>query len=182
MKWIDAPPCGRMDVKTSSESLLELEGPSMLTRAVGVGTAAFGATFASVALPFLRLPVPMPFKLIPVAFGVLGGSMAALGLGTAVSKHWVRVTPEGISLRWRWGPLKERALQLDAAQLAALEVQSVVKTGTDDQGYSHTSVTYRLQAVTRDGKAHAIEEFSLSAQAVLRKQQVERILGRPVTP
>jgi hypothetical protein len=178
MKWIDAPPCGRMDLVTANDGLLDLEGPSVLARAVGAGAAAFGATFATTALGFIRLPVPMPFKLIPIAFGVIGGSVAALGLGSAVSKHWVRVTREGIEQRWRWGPLKERSVQVPAAQIVDVEVQSLVHTSTDDFG-SQTSVSYRLHVVTKDGKAHAIEDFGLSAQAKLRKEQIERILGRP---
>lgn len=168
-----------MDLKTANDGLLELEGPQVFAKAAGVGAAALGATFAVNALRFIRLPVPMPFKLIPIAIGVVGGSVAALGLTSATSKHWMRVTVDGIELRWRLGPLKEKTLTIPAAQIAAVEVESRMHTSTDDNGFSHTSVSFRLQAVTKDGKAQALEDFGLSAQATLRKEQIERVLRRP---
>ena len=44
MNWLDTPPCGRMDVKTNTDGLLVLEGPSAMTRVTGAGAAAFGTT------------------------------------------------------------------------------------------------------------------------------------------
>lgn len=178
MNWLDTPPCGRMDVKTSTDLVLELEGPPAMTRAASAGAAAFGATFATFALRFARLPAPGPFKLIPLVLGAVGGGVAALGLGTAVSTHHVRVTRAGISLRWRWGPLSERSLELEVGSIRGLEVESRVHESTDGHGFHRSVVTYVLQVVTKDGKAHAIEEFGLSTQATMRKEQVERLLAQ----
>ena len=179
MKWLDTPPCGRMDVTFANEVRLELRGPSKGTRAAGAGAAAFGATFAGVALRFARLPVPVPgaFKLIPLALGVAGGAVAALGLGTAVAHSTILVTRRGVELRWRWGPMAEKSMMVERETIAATEVESHVHESSDDWGGNTRSVTYRLNLVRKDGTALPIEEFGLSAQAMVRKEQLDRLLG-----
>ncbi len=176
MKWLDTPPCGAMDVKTATDTLLVLEGPSAMTRVAGAGAAAFGTTFASIALGVARMPIPGPFRLIPIAFTAIGGGMAALGVGTAVAKCSVRVDQTGIEQRWRWGPLAERTKTIAPADIRALEVQSQVHSGSDGFGDTRTSVSYRLMVVTNDGVAHALEAFGLSTQATMRKEQIEKII------
>ena len=176
MNWLDTPPCGRMDVKTNTDGLLVLEGPSAMTRVTGAGAAAFGTTFASIALTVARLPIPGPFRIIPIAFTAIGGGMAALGLGTAVAKCSVRIDRTGIEQRWRWGPMAEKTKTIAPADIRAIEIQSQVHSGTDGFGDTSTSVSYRVMVVTNDGAAHGLEEFGLSTQATMRKEQIERLL------
>lgn len=176
MNWLDTPPCGRMDVKTATESLLVLEGPSTMTKVTSAGVAAFGTTFASIALGMARLPIPGPFRLLPIAFTAIGGGMAALGAGTALAKCSVRVDRTGIEQRWRWGPMAEKSKLIAPADIRALEVQARVHSGQDSFGDTRTYTTWRVMVVTNDGAAHGLEEFGLSTQATMRKEQIEKVL------
>lgn len=176
MNWIDTPPCGRMDVKTATDTLLELTGPSTGARAAGAGAAAFGATFAGFAMRFTRFPIPGPFKLIPIALGLAGGTVAALGLGTAIAKSTIVVSRRGVELRWRWGPLPEKELLIPREDVKAVELSSHTHQSTDDWGHTRSWTSYRLNVVTKDGRAQPIEEFGLSTQAQVRKEQVERLI------
>src|SRR3712207_1848250 len=111
MEWLDEPPCTSLTLQHSDldSGKLELTGPAASTRAVGGFMTAFGTVFASGALPFLRAPIPMPFKLIPLVFGGVGGGIAALGAAAATSKCSVLVERDkGVRFRWKFGPLRQR--------------------------------------------------------------------------
>jgi hypothetical protein len=136
---------------------------------------------AATAWTFLKLPFPAPWKLIPLVMAATGGGMAALGVTAAVADVRVEVERgKGIRFRWHPRPLPERELFVAEREIAAYEVKThVVKTGDGMSSFRETSVTtFRLMVVTRAGQAYAIEEFPLSVQAEMRRDQIQRALGR----
>lgn len=182
MQWLDEPPCTALDLQLSEpdNGKLELSGPTASSRVVGGFMTAFGAVFASGALPFLRAPIPMPFKLIPLVFGGVGSGLAALGAAAATAKVSVTIErAKGVRFRWKFGPLGQREAFFPVEQIEALEVSSSSRgVGSDKHGFSTSTVTtYRLNLVTREGKAVGLEEFGLQTQAKLRKEAVEAVLG-----
>lgn len=184
MNWFDSPPCARMDVARSSDSLVALKGPSAGSRVMGGATAAFGGVFATMGAGFLRAPIPFPFKLIPLAFTAIGAGIAAVGTSAALSECSVEAERgRGLTIRWKLPLRDERSLVIAAAQLEAFEVTSHAHRHSDDTfgdqsplGAVSTVMEYRLVAVTKDGKATELESFGTHAQAKLRKAAFERVL------
>lgn len=183
MEWLDEPPCTalKLEVSDLEAGKLELSGPAASTRMVGGFMTAFGTVFASGALPFLRAPLPMPFKLIPLVFGGVGGGIAALGASAATAKVSVLAERDkGVRFRWKFGPLRQREEFIPVGDIAALEVSHSVHVRSDKHGFnssSDTVKTYRLNLVTRAGKALGIEAFGLRTQAKLRQEALEAVLG-----
>ena len=177
MRWFDSPPCPRMDVTHSTETALTLSGPSTATRVVGGATAAFGGVFATMGLRFLRLPIPGPFKLIPLAFTAIGAGVVAVGTSTAFSSCSVEAKRgTGLTLRWKLPGLEERLLELRSQELEAFEVTAHEHHHSNDHGPDDVVTEYRLVAITKDGRAFPFESHGTRAQANLRKVAFEKIL------
>jgi hypothetical protein len=66
MRWLDEPPAVGLNVEHEAPGVLHLTGPTTSDRVKGGAVAAFGAGFTAFAVPFLRLPIPGPFKLVPL--------------------------------------------------------------------------------------------------------------------
>jgi hypothetical protein len=184
MKWFNDPPCYGMAVKLSDSAAgkLELIGPATSERVKGGVMAAMGATFGSFALPFFRAPFPAPFKLIPLAFTLIGGGLGTLGVAVATSEvSALFERGKGARFRWKIGPLRPRELFVPAKDIAGFEVSRRVHHSQDHNGFSSTDVTYELHLVTKAGKAVAFESFALGAQAKLRLEQVEALMS-PAKP
>src|SRR5512140_1666574 len=160
MRWIDEPPCTRLELVEARDGRLELKGPTTGTRVMGGLTAGFGTMFGAFAAPFLRLPFPAPFKLIPLAFVAVGSGLGALGAATATSS--VQVIAErrrGLTFRWRVLPMKEKTLRIPSDEIDAFEVSTHQTTHSGDDALGSTTVTTgRVNVGTRAGKALAIEE------------------------
>jgi hypothetical protein len=182
MEWLDEPPCTALTLQRSDldAGKLELSGPAPASRMVGGFMTAFGAAFASGVIPFLRAPIPMPFKLVPLVVGGVGGGIAALGAAAATAKVSVLVERDkGVRFRWKFGPLRQREEFIPVEEIAALEVSHSVHTvNSDKHGFGGSTVmTYRLNLVTRAGKALGLESFGLHTQAKLRQEAIEAVLG-----
>ncbi len=177
MRWFDSPPCPQMEVTFSSDDRLTLKGPSTAQKVVGGATAAFGGVFAAVGAGFLRLPIPVPFKLIPLAFTAIGGGIAALGAGTALASCSLEAKRgDGLTLRWKIPARAEKSLRLQPQELEAFEVTDHAHTHSDDFGGARTVMEYRLSAITKDGRAYAFESFGTRTQARLRKEALDKLL------
>lgn len=177
MRWFDSPPCPQMDVSHASDERLALKGPSAGARVAGGATAAFGGVFATMGLRFLRLPVPGPFKLIPLAFTAIGAGVAAVGASTAFAECSVEAKRgEGLTLRWKLPALAEHSVHLGPDALAAFEVTSHAHRSSNEYGPDDVTMEYRLVAIARDGRAFAFESHGTRTQAELRKGAFERIL------
>lgn len=177
MRWFDSPPCPRMDVTFSSDERLSLTGPGTAQKVAGGATAAFGGVFAAVGAGFLRLPIPAPFKLIPLAFTAIGSGVAALGASAALSRCSVEARRgDGLTLRWKIPAREEKSLTLRPQELEAFEVTDHAHNHSDDYGGSSTVMEYRLVAITKDGRAFEFESFGTRTQARLRKESFERVL------
>lgn len=189
MQWLSTPPCPRMEVKVSDpeHGVLELTGPAFEERVISGAAAAFGAGFTAFALRFLRLPIPPPFKVVPLVLTAAGAGITALGASGATAQHSVRIERgRGISFRWRFGPRGFRTLHLPAEEIEEFEVTThEVASSNNEFGFSAGSrpsrTVYRLVVVTKDGKAWNLESFGTRAQARLRKERIEEILepGQP---
>ncbi len=178
MRWFDSPPCPRMDVTLNTDEHIALTGPGTAQKVAGGATAAFGGVFAAVGAGFLRLPIPAPFKLIPLAFTAIGSGVAALGASAALAKCSVDAKRgEGLTLRWKIPAREEKSLRLKPQQLEAFEVTDHAHTSSDEYGGGRSTVMeYRLVAITRDGRAFEIESFGTRTQARLRKEAFEKVL------
>lgn len=178
MRWLDEPPCVALDVEHEAPGELRLRGPTTTDRVKGGALAAFGAGFAAFAVPFLRLPIPGPFKLVPLVLGAVGSGVAATGVATAAVQVRVDVTRARVRFDWKLGPVLEKSLEVPAADVAGVELRQEVQHHTSEYGFhDRTTVTWQLVLVTRAGRAVAMERFSLELQAKLRKEQVERALA-----
>lgn len=176
MRWLDAPPCSHLDVAHRTETRLELKGPGLTHRVSGGATAAFGGLFASVSARVLRLPIPLPFKLVPLALTAVGVGMTAVGASVALASCQLEVDRrEGLTLRWKLVGRDERNVHLARDEVEAFEVtQHTQRVSSDfDDGPIHE---YRLVAVAKDGRSLELEAFGTRTQATLRKQEIERLL------
>jgi hypothetical protein len=182
MEWVTEPPCTELDVERddSAKGLLILKGPRGVARAKGGLVAAMGAAFAAGAVAILRAaPLPGPWKLIPAVMAVTGGGMAAAGAVAAVSDVRIQVE-RGKGIRWSWRPrpAPEREVFLPAKDIANFEVKTnVTRTSSQFSFQDHSVTTFALMVIDRQGKAYAIEEFNLHAQAELRQDQIQKALG-----
>jgi hypothetical protein len=184
MEWLNEPPCTELAVEKedSRSGRLTLIGPRAGARVKGGILAAMGTAMAATALSFLKMPFPAPWKVIPLVMAATGGGMAALGATAAVADVRLEVERgKGLRFRWHPRPLPERELFVPVADIAAYEVKTnVVRTSDGMSSFRETAVTtFRLMVVTRSGQAYAIEEFQLSVQAELRRDQIQRALGKP---
>ena len=173
MRWFDSPPCTRLDLTFTSDDRLALSGPSADARVMGGATAAFGGVFAGMSLRFLRLPIPAPLKLIPLAFAAVGGGLGALGAASAFSSCKVEAKRgDGLTFRWKLPLREERSLRLHPGELEGFEVTE------HEQRQSGDSVAreYRVVAVTKVGWAVEVESFGTRTQAQLRKEAFKKIL------
>ena len=151
MEWINEPPCYTMKLELSdlAAGKLELSGPAGSERLAGGVIAAVGATFSTTALTFLRAPIPMPFKLVPLAIGLVGGGLGALGAASATGDASVLFERgKGVRFRWRLMPLRQRELFIPAKDIAGLEILRSEYHSKDSHGFSSTSYRYRLIVVT----------------------------------
>jgi len=182
MEWVTDPPCTELDVERddAAKGLLVLKGPRSMARAKGGLVAAMGAAFAAGAVAFLRMPgLPKVWKLIPAAMALTGGGMAAAGAVAAVSDVRIQVE-RGKGIRWNWRPrpAPEREVFLHAREIATFEVKTnVTRTSSEFSFQDHSHTTFSLMVVDKQGKAYAIEEFSLHSQAELRQEQIQKALG-----
>ncbi len=179
MEWFNDPPCYGMAPKVTdlAAGKLELIGPVTSTRVKGGVMAAMGATFGTFALPFFRAPFPLPFKIVPLAFTLIGGGIGTLGVALATAESSALFERgKGIRFRWKLGPMRRRELFIPEKDIAGFEVSHSVHHSENRNGFSSTHVTYELHVVTKAGKAVAFESFPLQAQAKLRQEQVEAVM------
>lgn len=182
MQWINEPPCHAMTLKLSDPAAgkLELIGPASSARVGGGLMAAMGATMGSMALPFLRLPFPAPFKLIPLTIGLVGGGMGTLGLAFATANASVLFERgKGVRFRWKLATRPQKELFIPVKDIAGVDISRGEHPVKDSSGFHSTAYHYGLHVVTTEGKAVQFEAFSLQTQAQLRKQQIEAVL-RPL--
>ena len=182
MQWFSSPPCTRMKVRVSErgQGILELTGPALPARLMGGAAAVFGAGFTARTLPFLRLPIPFPFKLIPMTMAAVGSGLTLAGAIAASATCSVHIErKKGITFRWHLRPFAPRERQVLPADMADFEVTRHVYTSpsNDSFGDSRTQVVYRLVLVTKAGEALPFEEFGTRAQATLRKEAIAEVLG-----
>ncbi len=180
MRWLDSPPAAPMDVVVETPARLELKGPSTVARLGDGAGVAFGGLFAAMSLPFLRLPFPGPFRLVPLAFAAVGAGVAAVSASRALGSCALAASrEEGLVLGWQLPGFTERVRRVPPAQLAALEVTAHHQTHEHEFGANLTTTTWRLVAVTTAGEALALETFATRAQAQLRRAAVEaRVRGQ----
>ena len=177
MNWFDSPPCPRMEVTHASDELISLKGPSTGAKIAGGATAAFGGVFATVGAGFLRLPIPLPFKLIPLVFTAIGAGLAAAGTSAALSECSVEAKRgEGLTMRWKLPARAQRSLVIRTDELEAFEVTEHQHSTSDDFGNDNLVLSFHLVAVTRDGRAVAFESLGTRTQARLRKEAFEKVL------
>ena len=180
MRWFATPPCPRMDLAQSTKTLIRLTGPSTAARISGGATAAFGGVFAAMSLRFLRLPIPAPFKLIPLALTAIGAGAAAAGASTALASCSVEAKRgAGLTFRWKLPGLEERSLTLRTKELESFEVTTHEHHRSNDYGPDDVVTEYRLVAITRDGRAFPFESHGTRTQANLRKAAFGKLLLSP---
>ncbi len=182
MKWINDPPCCHMNLELSDPAAgkLLLAGPAASDRVEGGVLGAVGAVFSSVALPFLRAPIPAPLKLMPLAFGLVGSGLGAFGLAVATGKISASFErAKGARFRWTLGPMRERELFIPAKEIKGFEIARVTDHSENSRGRISVQIIYRLNLVTNTGRAVPFETFQLETQAKLRQEQIEAVL-RPV--
>ncbi|HEY8206325.1 MAG TPA: hypothetical protein VIG99_02510 [Myxococcaceae bacterium] len=181
MEWITEPPCTELEVEReeAAKGVLVLKGPRGVARAKSGLVAAMGTAFALGAVAFLRMPFPKAWKLIPATMVATGGGMAAMGVMGAVSNVRIEVERgKGITWTWRPRPAPERTVTLAAKDVATFEVKTnVVRSSGEFSFQERSQVTFQLMVISKQGKAYAIEEFALSSQAELRRDQIQRALG-----
>lgn len=181
MEWVNEPPCTELEVERedAEKGLLILKGPRGMARAKSGLVAALGTAFAVGAATFLKMPFPKAWKIIPATMIATGGGMAAMGVVGAVSN--VRIDVErGKGIRWTWRPrpAPERVVTLAAKDVATFEVKTNVTRSSGEFSFQERSqVTFQLMVISKQGKAYAVEEFPLSSQAELRRDQIQRALG-----
>lgn len=179
MRWFDTPPCPTLDATLISDERISLRGPSTGARVAGGATAVFGGVFGTIGASFLRLPIPLPFKLIPIVFTAIGGGVAAAGSAAALSRCSVEAARgEGLTLRWKLPLRDEQTLVLRSEELSEFEVTEHAHDSSDDFGNEHRVMEFRLVAITKDGRAFAFEAHGTRAQARLRKEAFEKVLLR----
>ncbi len=176
MQWIDSPPCTALDVKVSDGDVLELAGPKLAQRVASGIATAFGATFALAGLAFLRVPFPMPFRLIPLLHTAVGTAVGGVGLLGATAQCSVRAERRrGVTIRWRTSVTKPRQEFVAAKDIAAFEITAHTRRVGDDR-FDRYVTDYRLLLVRRDGEALPLECFDTMTQAELRRESFERVL------
>ncbi|MFZ5441369.1 MAG: hypothetical protein ACOZQL_15280 [Myxococcota bacterium] len=175
MRWFDTPPCPSYEVTTSTPERLLLSGPSRAQRLAGGATAAFGSVFAGMGLRIARLPMPAPFKLVPLAFAAIGGGVTALGGAAALAQASLEVSRDALVLKWKLPGLPEKERRLATRDLAALEITTHAHEGSE-LGSAHRVYEHRLVVVTKDGAAVELESFGTRTQAELRQRAVEAII------
>ncbi|MEW5739734.1 MAG: hypothetical protein AB1938_12455 [Myxococcota bacterium] len=178
MRWIDTPPCVSLEIAEESPGRLLLKGPSKGARFVSGANAAVSGLLAGVGLRLLRLPIPGPFKLIPLAFAAVGGGLAAYGAATALSDVSLDVDKDGLTAKWKAPALSEKSLHLAAKELAGFEITTHAHTARDTFGDERAVYEHRLVVVTNDGRALPLESFFTRTQAELQQRAIEARLGR----
>ncbi|GMU60642.1 MAG: hypothetical protein AMXMBFR34_24050 [Myxococcaceae bacterium] len=178
MRWIDTPPCVSLEIAEDSPKRLLLKGPSKSARFVSGANAAMGGLFAGVGLKLLRLPIPGPFKLIPLAFAAVGGGLAAYGAATALANVSLEVDKKGLTARWKAPAFPQKSLHLGAKEVAGFEITSHVYSARDTFGDERAVYEHRLVVVTKAGRALPLESFFTRTQAELRREAIEAHLGR----
>jgi hypothetical protein len=178
MRWLDSPPCVPLDVAEDTPKHLRLSGPSSSARLTNGAAAAMGGVFAGVGLKLLRLPLPAPFKLVPLLFTAVGGGMAALGATTALSSCSLEASKQGLTLRWKVPALAEKSMHLAAKDVEAFEITTHLHSTRDTFGDERAVHEHRLVVVTKDGRAIPLEPFFTKTQATQRQKQLEARLKR----
>jgi hypothetical protein len=131
-----------------------------------------------VGLRFLRLPLPAPFKVVPLLFTAVGSGMAALGATSTFSSCSLEASKKGLTLRWKVPAMAEKSLHLKASDIDAFEVTTHTHSTRDTFGDERAVNEYQLVVVTKDGRAIALEPFFTRTQATQRQKQLEARLGK----
>jgi hypothetical protein len=183
MEFMSSPPCAPMKPKLVDEHQGKME--LVIDESVrwkGGAQAAVGGMFATIGARILRIPMPLPFKLVPLAFVGIGAGIGAAGAMTAMTEYSIVVERgKGITLRWKWGPLEPKELHIARGEIEAFEIVQAFEPRTSAAvggvviDGAHLP-GYRLVLVTKSGDAHPIEEFSTETQAKLRKKTIKRVL------
>jgi hypothetical protein len=173
MEFMTSAPCASMKVKHVDEEAGKLElvlDESVRVR--GGAQAAVGGMFATIGARLLRLPMPLPFKIVPLAFVGVGAGIGAAGAVTALTDYAILAERDkGVTMRWKWGPFGSKELTIPSSDIEAYEIVShpVIEDRIEIP-------SFRLMLVTRAGDAHPLEQFATETQAKLRKKLLKRIL------
>lgn len=127
MRWLDTPPCVPLEEVERRPGRLLLRGPTLGYRVSGGAGAVFGGAAAAFGLRLSRV-LPGPMKLVPLGIAAVGGAVAAVSSAQASVQVTVEVTASGLVARWRLPLLAEKELALATAEVAALEVKTVVRS------------------------------------------------------
>lgn len=171
MIWLDTPPMTTFTVVSQTKTHVRLEGPSPSARVVAGVSGAFGAGFAAMGLKLLREPLPMPARLIPIAFTAVGAGLAARGAGGAVYRASIDAKKSGLTFSWSIPPVLHRTLEIPWKDIEELEINSK-EVGSRDE---LSALVYTLTLVKKDGTAMPLESFGTRAQANLRKKALESV-------
>ncbi len=171
LAFLETPPVTSYAIISQNKHHLRLEGPTPGARLTSGASGAVSGVFAAFGFRMLRSPLPMPMRLIPIAFTAFGAGMAALEASRAAMSCSVDAKPKGLTFTWRWRPLPERTLEVAAKDIEELEIVSH-EVGRRNE---LTTIVYQLTLVKRDGTAIPIESFNTKAQANLRKKAIEAV-------
>ena len=174
LAFLESPPITSYEVISQNKQHLRLEGPTTGARMTSGAASAFSGVFAAVGLAMLKNPLPLPMRIVPIAFGAFGAGMAALEASKTVMSCAIDVKPKGVTLTWRWRPLPERTLEVPAKEIEELEIVSH-EVGKRSEV---TAIIYQRTLVKKDGTALPLESFGTKAQANLRKKAIEAIARR----
>lgn len=177
MRWLDTPPCVPLEEVERRPGRLLLRGPTLGYRVSGGAGAVFGGAAAAFGLRLSRV-LPGPMKLVPLGIAAVGGAVAAVSSAQASVQVTVEVTASGLVARWRLPLLAEKKLALATAEVAALEVKTVVRSERSELLERSTEVyEHRVCVVTRDGRAIPLDAHGTHAQAELRRGAIEEVLA-----
>jgi len=170
LSFLESPPITSYAIITQNKHHFRLEGPTPGARVMSGASSAFSAVFAGFGMTMWR-NLPMPMRLIPIAFTAFGGGMALLEASKAAMSCAIDARPKGITLTWRWRPLPERTLEIAAKDIEELEIVSQ-EVGRRNE---LTTIVYQLTLVRKDGTAIPLESFGTKAQANLRKKAIAAV-------
>lgn len=178
MRILSSPPLSRLEVARAEDGLLELRVAAS-ERVKGGATAAAGGAFAAYAARFVRLPLPMPLRLVPAALLAAGAGIGALGALALVADHRVIIERgKGVRIHWRLPPLSAKELEIPVNEIARFEVTREQRGRRVGDGMDYGYTVFVLDLITTGGRSHGLEEHGTRDQAEARKAQLEETLGR----
>jgi hypothetical protein len=175
-----------MELKYADVAAGRMQLSLHVSERIGSGLiAAFGGGFATVAMSFLRAPVPAPFKIVPLAFLFVGAGLGTFGALGAMAEFVIEVERgRGVTFRWRRGRRRREAHVADSEiETFAVTPHAVHRGAAFSNEVPLTNqdwveFQYRLVLVTKSGEAYPVDNFNLPRQALIRQRLIEDVLGR----